>query len=348
MHKFNYSFLDNGLLPASLINLTASISSLKTMAGVRKEDHIKIFTELEAIAKVQSVKSSNAIEGIVTSDSRVAEIVNQNSAPLNHNEMEIAGYRDALSAIHMGYEYLDFRQADILRLHETMMSMTGYGYGGRYKTSDNYILEEDNQGNRRIRFRPTSAAETPAAMEQLELAYMEARNNANINQLLLIPCVILDFLCVHPFRDGNGRMSRLLSLLLLYKNGFDAGKYVSFEEQINNYKAYYYDALAQSSAGWETNDNSYFPFIENFLSMLYMCYKELDKRFAVVQGKRITKKARVEATILNSLTPLSKAEVCKILPDVSPTTVEAVLGAMVKTGSVRRIGSGRAARYVRA
>ena len=348
MHKFDYSFLDNGLLPASLINLTASISSLKTMAGIRKEDHIKIFTELEAIAKVQSVKSSNAIEGIVTSDSRVAEIVNQNSAPLNHNEMEIAGYRDALSAIHMGYEYLDFRQADILRLHETMMSMTGYEYGGRYKTSDNYILEEDNQGNRRIRFRPTSAAETPAAMEQLELAYMAARNNANINQLLLIPCVILDFLCVHPFRDGNGRMSRLLSLLLLYKNGFDAGKYVSFEEQINNYKAYYYDALAQSSAGWETNDNSYFPFIENFLSMLYMCYKELDKRFAVVQGKRITKKARVEATILNSLTPLSKAEVCKILPDVSPTTVEAVLGAMVKTGSVRRIGSGRAARYVRA
>ena len=348
MHKFDYSFLDNGLLPASLINLTASISSLKTMAGVRKGDHIKIFTELEAIAKVQSVKSSNAIEGIVTSDSRVAEIVNQNSAPLNHNEMEIAGYRDALSAIHMGYEYLDFRQADILRLHETMMSMTGYEYGGRYKTSDNYILEEDNQGNRRIRFRPTSAAETPAAMEQLELAYMAARNNANINQLLLIPCVILDFLCVHPFRDGNGRMSRLLSLLLLYKNGFDAGKYVSFEEQINNYKAYYYDALAQSSAGWETNDNSYFPFIENFLSMLYMCYKELDKRFAVVQGKRITKKARVEATILNSLTPLSKAEVCKILPDVSPTTVEAVLGAMVKTGSVRRIGSGRAARYVRA
>ena len=348
MHKFDYSFLDNGLLPASLINLTASISSLKTMAGIRKEDHIKIFTELEAIAKVQSVKSSNAIEGIVTSDSRVAEIVNQNSAPLNHNEMEIAGYRDALSAIHMGYEYLDFRQADILRLHETMMSMTGYEYGGRYKTSDNYILEEDNQGNRRIRFRPTSAAETPVAMEQLELAYMAARNNANINQLLLIPCVILDFLCVHPFRDGNGRMSRLLSLLLLYKNGFDAGKYVSFEEQINNYKAYYYDALAQSSAGWETNNNSYFPFIENFLSMLYMCYKELDKRFALVQGKRITKKARVEATILNSLTPLSKAEVCKILPDVSPTTVEAVLGAMVKTGSVRRIGSGRAARYVRA
>ena len=210
------------------------------------------------------------------------------------------------------------------------------------------ILEIDADGNRRIRFRPTPARETPKAMEQLELAYMDARSDANINQLLLIPCVILDFLCIHPFRDGNGRMSRLLSLLLLYKSGFDAGKYVSFEEQINNYKTYYYEALRQSSAGWDTNENSYFPFIENFLSTLYMCYKELDKRFAVVHGKRITKKARVEATVLNSLTPLSKADICKILPDVSPTTVEAVLGAMIRTGSVKRIGAGRATRYIKA
>ena len=262
--------------------------------------------------------------------------------------MEIVGYRDALNAIHRGYAYLDFRRVDILRLHEMLMSMTGDEYGGKYKVSDNYILEEDSKGNRRIRFLPTPAAETPAAMEQLELAYLQARNDANINQLLLIPCVILDFLCIHPFRDGNGRMSRLLSLLLLYKNGYDAGKYVSFEEQINQYKAYYYDALAQSSVGWAENENSYFPFIENFLSMLYMCYKELDKRFAVVQGKRITKKARVEATVLNSLTPLSKAEICSILPDVSPSTVEVVLSAMVKTGSVRKIGSSRAARYIRA
>lgn len=143
-------------------------------------------------------------------------------------------------------------------------------------------------------------------------------------------------------------MSRLLSLLLLYKNGYDAGKYVSFEEQINSYKAFYYEALRQSSEGWETNENSYFPFIENFLSMLYMCYKELDKRFAVVHGRKITKKARVEATVLNSLTPISKAEICQILPDVSPTTVEAVLSTMVKSGSIQRIGKARNTRYIRA
>ena len=226
--------------------------------------------------------------------------------------------------------------------------MAGYEFAGRYKTSDNYILEEDAQGNRRIRFRPTPAAETKQAMEQLELAYMAARNDGNINQLLLIPCVILDFLCIHPFRDGNGRMSRLLSLLLLYKSGYDVGKYVSFEEQINRYKGYYYDALQQSSSEWENGQNDYFPFMENFLSTLYMCYKELDKRFAVVHGKKATKKARIEATVLNSLTPLSKADICKILPDISPTTVEAVLGTMVRTGSIRKIGSSRAIRYIKA
>ena len=348
MHRFDYTFLDNGLLPAKLVNLTSAISSLKTMAGVRKESFAKVFTELEAVARVQSVKSSNAIEGIVTSDERIAAIVNQNSAPLNHDEAEIAGYRDALNTIHTYHAQMDFQQRDILRLHSMLMSIAGYEYGGQYKTDDNVILEIDAEGNRLVRFRPTPAEETAQAMEQLELAYLAARDDANINQLLLIPCVILDFLCIHPFRDGNGRMSRLLSLLLLYKNGYDAGKYVSFEEQINNYKAFYYDALKQSSDGWSENQNTYFPFIENFLSTLYMCYKELDKRFAVMYGKRITKKARIEATVLNSLTPISKAEICRILPDVSPTTVEAVLGAMVTAGQIKRIGAARNSRYIKA
>ena len=348
MRRFDYSFLDNGLLPARLINLTSSISSLKAMVGARKDMYPQAFTELESVAKVQSVKSSNAIEGIVTSDERIRAIVNKNSAPLNHNEAEISGYRDALNAIHQGYRHLDFKQSDILGLHKTMMSIAGYEYGGQYKTDDNVILEVDVHGQQRVRFRPTSAAETPQAMEQLELAYMAARSDANINQLQLIPCVILDFLCIHPFRDGNGRMSRLLSLLLLYKNGYDAGKYVSFEEQINNHKAYYYEALRQSSEGWAQNENSYFPFMENFIFTLYMCYKELDERFAVVNGKRITKRARIEATVLNSLTPISKAEICQILPDVSPTTIEAVLGALVKSGTIKLLGRGRNTRYFKA
>ena len=347
MRKFDYSFLKNGLLPSRLVGLASGISELKTMAHMRKEENTAIFTELEMVAKIQSIKSSNAIEGIVTSDERIAAIVNGSSAPLNHDETEIAGYRDALNAIHTGYAYLDFRESDILHLHEMMLGATGYAFGGKYKTDDNVILEVDADGTRRVRFRPIPAAEVAKAMEQLELAYLEARDDASVNQLLLIPCVILDFLCIHPFRDGNGRLSRLLSLLLLYKNGYDAGKYVSFEEQINNYKAYYYEALRQSSTDWNAGKNDYFPFVENFLSMLYMCYKELDKRFAVVNGKKMTKTSRIEATVLGSLLPISKSEICKLLPDVSPTTVEAVLGRMVKSGSIRRIGEGRGSKYIK-
>lgn len=347
MKIFDYSFLENGLLPANLINITGTIYSLKTGAMIRKDEYEKIFTELEKIAVVQSVKSSNAIEGIVTSDKRIEEIVNQNSKPLNHNENEIAGYRDSLNEIHLHYEDMEFSEYTILRLHDIMMHYTGVEDAGHYKTTQNYIIEEDKYGNRKMRFKPLDAKETPEAMEQLIFAYYDACNNSNINQLLLIPCVILDFLCIHPFRDGNGRMSRLLTLLLLYKNGFDVGKYVSFEEQINNSKGNYYEALRLSSINWRENEHSYIPFIQNFLSTLYMCYKELDKRFSVVNSNKITKKARIEATVMNNLTPISKAEICKILPDVSSTTVEAVLGSMVKDGSINIIGSGRNTKYIR-
>lgn len=347
MKRFDYTFLDNGLLPANLINITSTIYSLKTGAKIRKDEYEKIFTELEKIAVIQSVKSSNAIEGIVTSDERIEEIVNQNSRPLNHNENEIAGYRDALNEIHLRYEKIEFNEQTILRLHEILMSYTGSEDAGQYKVNQNYIIEEDKQGNRKMRFKPLDAKETPEAMEQLVLAYQDACNNSNINQLLLIPCVILDFLCIHPFRDGNGRMSRLLTLLLLYKNGFDVGKYISFEEQINNSKGNYYEALRLSSINWQENEHSYIPFIENFLITLYMCYKELDKRFSIVNSNKITKKARIEATILNNLTPISKAEICKILPDVSATTIEAVLGSMVKDGAIVIVGSGRNTKYMR-
>ena len=347
MHHFDYTFLDNGLLPVPLFNLTADIYSLRAMSWTRERQFETVFTELAAIARVQSVKSSNAIEGIITTDERINAIVNENSAPLDHNEQEIAGYRDALTAVHTDYEHMDFRQSDILRLHALMLNYAGDSFAGKYKESDNNIIEIDSSGRRKVRFHPTSAAETPDQMEQLILAYQEARDNPNINQMLLIPCVILDFLCIHPFRDGNGRLSRLLSLLLLYKNGFDAGKYISFEEQINLRKGNYYEALERSSLRWHDNGNDYSAFIMEFLTTVYMCYKELDKRFAVVGSRKVTKQARIEATVLNSLTPVSKTEIGKILPDVSASTIEAVLGQMVRDGVIRKIGSGRGTKYIR-
>lgn len=346
MKRFDYSFLECGMLPAGLVNVVSAIAELRERESQLKENYPDVFTRLESIAKVQSVKGSNEIEGIVTSEQRINEIVNQNSAPLNHNEMEIAGYRDALTFIHMGFADLDIRERDILRLHEIMFSYTPIS-GGSYKLNDNVIMEVDAAGVRKVRFAPTPASETAAAMEQLTLAFMDARGNYNINQLLLIPCVVFDFLCIHPFTDGNGRMSRLLTLLLLYKNGFDAGKYISFEEQINRGKWDYYEALHLSSEGWHENANSYFPIIENFAATLLYCYKELDKRFAMVNAKKVNKRERIEATVLSSLLPISKQEVCYILPDVSPTTVEAALAVMLKKGMIEKVGTGRNTKYIK-
>jgi Fic family protein len=332
------------MLPAGLVNMVAAIAELRERSTQRRAENPTLFTQLEGIAKVQSVKGSNAIEGIVTTDQRINAIVNQNSAPLNHDEAEIAGYRDALALIHQEYQNLDLREPDILELHRILLSYTA-SVGGAYKAEDNVILEIDAEGKRRIRFSTVPAGETAEAMEQLVLAYLDARQNG-ANQLLLIPCVILDFLCIHPFSDGNGRMSRLLSLLLLYRSGFDAGRYISFEEQINNRKADYYESLRLSSVGWHESTADYFPFIVNFISTLLFCYKELDKRFALVQGNKVTKSKRIEATVLNALLPISKAEISYVLPDVSPTTIEKVLGELVRSGVVSKIGSGRNTKYL--
>ena len=346
MHIFDYSFLKNDLLPAQLVSLASNISTLKVMSAFRKKENETAFRKLEDAAKIESIRASNAIEGIVTTDQRVRAIAG-GSAPLNHTEAEIAGYRDVLSEVHVNFAAHDFRESDIRAFHAQMMRLANPLTDGSYKTDDNVIAERMPDGRRVVRFHPASAAETPEAMRQLVLAYAEARDDAAINKLLLVPCVILDFLCVHPFADGNGRLSRLLTLLLLYRNGFDVGKYISFEGAVNGRKAEYYAALKESSEGWRDNQPRYFPFMVDFLTTLYSCYNELDKRFASTNAGKATKKSRIESTVLNSFTPLSKADICGILPDVSPTTVEAVLGEMVRGGRVRRIGAGRASRYVR-
>ena len=317
------------------------------MEEEKKELYPEIFTALQKLAIIQSVKGSNAIEGIVTTDKRIEEIVNRSSAPLNHNEREIAGYRDVLNLIHTRYSDMSLNEELVLNFHRILLGNTDLPYGGQYKTEDNIIRETYSDGTSRVRWTPVPAKDTKDAMRQLFLAYTSARDDSEINQLLLIPCVILDFLCIHPFRDGNGRMSRLLSLLLLYKNGFDISRYVSFEEQINMMKGSYYDALKRSSEGWHENTNDYLPFIENFLYTLYLCYKELDKRFLTLGSKKVSKKKRVENAVLNAFLPISKQELCALLPDVSATTIEQVLGSMVKDGKIKKIGLTRSAKYIK-
>lgn len=345
MHRFDYSFLKKCSVSADILRSVAAIHEMKAKAEMRQADYADVFSAMEAVAKIQSVKSSNAIEGIITTDKRIRDIVNRDSAPLDHNEAEIAGYRDALNLIHNNYSEISFSVKDILELHKILLSKCGDETAGKLKSENNFIMETDKNGKKSIRFSPVPAKETAQAMEQLVLAYCEAHSDYEINPLLLIPCVILDFLCIHPFRDGNGRMSRLLSLMLLYKSGFDAGRYISFEEQIKKFKNYYYTSLQKSSERWHENENNYFPFIDNFLFTLRMSYYELDSRFADLKDKKITKKQRIASFISDSLLPVSKQDICEKLPDISVTTIEAELGKLVKSRQIEKIGKGRGTKY---
>jgi len=344
MHRFDYSFLVN-MIPGSIVSSVELLSELKAREEAMKDRHREVFTGLENIAKIQSVKGSCAIEGIVTTDRRIEAIVNANSAPLNHNEQEIAGYRDALSLVHLNHAVLSVSEETVRQLHEAMLAYVPVP-GGIYKDTDNAIIEIDNKGRRTMRFSPVPAAETSEAMQQLVFAYLDACSDVNISRLLLAPCFVLDFLCIHPFFDGNGRVSRLLSLLLLYKGGFDVGRYISFEQQINNSREAYYDALHESSVGWHENANNYFPFLQNFLGTLLSCYKELDKRLALLRSRKALKSERIEQAVLDSLLPISKKEVAHIVPDVSVTTIEAVLAKLVKAGAVAKVGAGPATKYI--
>lgn len=240
-------------------------------------------------ARLLSIKSSNAIEGITTSDSSLKEIVDNNKKGTTHAALEISGYKDALDFVYSSYDRLDICEKDIRAIHALVMQYSAPAIAGQLKAINNVIIEIDDSGKKSVRFRPISASDTPEAMDHLVLAYFDALSNPKINALVLIPCVILDFLCIHPFKDGNGRVSRLLAILLLLKTGFDVVKYASIEAQIDAHRDYYYKALADSSVGWSAgqNDgsagqvgwnmgqNDYFPFIRNFLFTLCSCYKRL-------------------------------------------------------------------------
>ncbi|MDR1117762.1 MAG: Fic family protein [Bifidobacteriaceae bacterium] len=349
MRTFDYGFLKTGQVPAGLVGTVAAIAEARerhrTRAATAK--HAEAFAALERLARVESVGTSNAIEGIATSGQRLRALVSRRAAPTNRAEAEIAGYRDALALVHQGQSAPTLTEALVKRLHRAMFAYTG-APGGRYKARDNAIVEADRSGRRHVRFEPLPAAETPQAMRQLVLAYRDAVGGQGVDPLLAAPCFVLDFLCVHPFADGNGRVSRLLTLLALRHAGVDATRYVSFEGQINRTREDYYESLRESSRGWQAGAGDYFPFLLYSLRAALACYNELDGRFAALGEGRLTKKARVREAVLAHPVPIRKSELADILPDVSPTTIEAALGDLVRRGVVVKVGSGRATAYIAA
>lgn len=345
MKRFDYSFLKNGI-PGNIVGTIGIISDLNAKNQIRKMQYEQAFEELRKKAIIASVKGSNEIEGIVTTEERIKDLI-EGATPVTHDEKEILGYKDALNLIHTEHQNLDVSRDVILMFHRMMEENVNPIEAGSFKSRDNLIMEYMPDGSRRVRFNPVKANETEKAIEQLLLAYYDARQDMEIPVLFLIPCFIVDFLCIHPFLDGNGRVSRLLTVLMLYIAGYDIGKYISVENQINEYKESYYAALEQASDGWHENKNDYIPFIVNFLQILYKCFKELDESFMDISLKKAKKSERVEAVLMGAVVPISKADIEDKLPDVSVKTIELVLNRMLKDAKIEKIGSYRNARYMK-
>lgn len=323
MRNFDYITNPAKLLTPEIVQMVGSIHEHKGKQELFLEANIDELKTLLEVALIQSTGASNRIEGIFTSDKRLEELVSQKAEPRNRSEQEIAGYREVLATIHESYEYITPRPNIILQLHRDL-----YSY---------------SQGN----FIPVPAFQTAEAIDELCAHFLEAWATNLIDKLILIPMFILDFLCIHPFNDGNGRMSRLLTLLLFYKAGYIVGKYVSMEMLIEKTKETYYEALQASSVGWHEGENSYEPFVKYYLGIMLKAYNEFENRVEHLKYHNLSKPDRIKAVIDNKVGKITKKEIMELCPDISKVTVERTLTDLVKSGYIAKVGAGPSTGYVR-
>ncbi len=346
MRTYDYNKKWQQLLTPEIVTMLSQIHEFKGEQNLFIEAQSDTLTQLVEIAKIQSTEASNKIEGIFTSDERLKKLVTNKTTPRSRNEQEIAGYRDVLSTIHDSYEFIPVRPSIILQLHRDLYKFSGKSIGGAYKNADNVIAEEDNEGNRFVRFQPISAWETPDSIEALCDAFDDAIARNEADPLLIIPMFILDFLCIHPFNDGNGRMSRLLTLLLLYRAGYIVGKYISIEKVIETTKDTYYEALQSSSQGWHEEENDYAHFVRYMLGVILSAYRDFSSRVRVLTTSGMSKPDRIREIIKDTLGKITKTEIMQKCPDISQVTVQRTLNDLIKNGDIIKIGGGRYTSYI--
>lgn len=347
MRTFNYSQEIQNLLTLEIVQLLTCIHEHKGRQDLFLEANTDELKTLVDVAMIQSTGASNRIEGILTSDKRLEALVSQKAEPHNRSEQEITGYREVLALIHENHDYISPAPNVIRQLHRDLYSYSTGAIGGDYKNADNVIAETDAQGHQKARFIPVPAFQTADAMDSLCQSFQNAWQENIIDKLLLTPMFILDFLCIHPFNDGNGRMSRLLTLLLLYRAGYIVGKYISLEMLIEKTKKTYYEALQASSFGWHENKNTYAPFVKYYLGIIIKAYDEFEDRIQYLVTKKISKPDRIKAIISQTLGKISKKDLMERCPDISQGTIERTLSSLVKEGYIIKVGSGPATAYIR-
>ena len=345
MRTFDYKKRYERLLQSDIVGLMAQIHEYKGEQTLFVEAKADTLTQLLEVAKIQSTEASNKIEGIYTSDERLKKIVCDKTMPKTRNEKEIAGYRDVLNTIHQNYDYIPVKSSIFLQLHRDLYKFAGNA-GGSFKSSDNVIAQEDEQGKKTIRFQPVPAWETPEYIDAICDAFQDACNDSQCDPLILIPMFILDFLCIHPFNDGNGRMSRLLTLLLLYRAGYIVGMYISIEKLIEQTKETYYETLQESSYNWHEEKNDDAPFVRYMLGVIVAAYRDFSSRVQLLATSVMSKPERVREIVRGPIGKMTRAQIMEKCPDISRVTVERALTDMVKKGEILKIGGGRYTAYI--
>jgi len=346
MREFNYSQIRNKKWDSDLLGLVAAIykeAGKQEMYLKQRPDELEKLVE---IAKVQSTEASNAIEGIVTTNTRIRQLVEEKTTPKNLDEQEIAGYRDVLGIIHESFDSIPITQNYILQLHKILYSHMNNPVAGRTKTVQNYISATYPDGRTETLFTPLPPYETPSALDSLCEEYNRVIGNLELEPLIAIPVFIHDFLCIHPFNDGNGRMSRLLTTLLLYRSGFYVGKYISLEAKIAKNKDLYYDALSASQDGWHEGLDDPVHFIKYLLGTILAAYKDFEYRFSLVETKRSALDT-VRLATQNKIGRFTKQDIRELCPALSISSVEGALRKLVASGELKREGNGKSTCYYR-
>jgi len=341
MRSFEQGFLERQAIPHSLLRTTRLLGEYKGKEALFKQQTPQVLESLRQVAIIQSTESSNRIEGIEAPPERIRKLVEHKTTPQNRSEQEIAGYRDVLATIHANHANIPITTGMVLQLHRDLYQFVA-GPGGRWKMTNNSIAETRADGTRIIRFEPVPAHQTPDAMERLHALYRELWDRQEIDPLLLIPAYVFDFLCIHPFTDGNGRMARLLTLLLLYHAGFEVGRYVSLEHLIENQREGYYDALFKSSQGWHDGRHTLLPWWEYFLGiMLLGAYREFERRTGELTTAHGAKTEMVIAAISKLPATFRYGDLARACPNVSRPTIKRVLGLLRHEGKVECVKPGR-------
>ena len=349
MREFDYSKLKERTWDNEIMAYVAQIHEFKGKQDLYLRQKPVELNRLVEIAKIQSTESSNQIKGIITTNSRLKQLVENKTTPRNRDEQEILGYRNALNIIHESYEAIPVRSSYILQLHGELLKYTAFSYGGKFKTTPNEIDMVLENGEKIVLFKPLEPYETPSAVERLCEEYNKAYGEGIVDPLILIPNFILDFLCIHPFNDGNGRMSRLLTLLLLYRAGYIVGQYISIEKAIADTKETYYEILQQADRGWHSGENDPKPFIKYMLGIILSCYREFESRISLAAkaGKKSSSYDIVKSFTENTLGKFSKQDALLSCPSLGSSSVESALKKLVEEGAIIKTGAGRKTRYMR-